>query len=230
MSLLEQLRTSPNRRYLENYVKIITKEEKAAALDARTAVMPDPLIETNRSLGAWSEDSRRTSNASRQGKLPPNLREAFRQESEPAPDRKSRTGSAADGLSRSSSLPHGSPMRATVPSCFGSGFLGKPCYINPLADKSLGPSSSVGVRLEKGPEYIPCRSYGSMGFMHWEGGRSYKSPACLAREERQRSEGLSAGEPAVGAPLLEPPKPPPWGFGAAPARIRNHHCDFYWGC
>lgn len=222
MSIPEQLRSTPTLRYSRNYDRVIWKEISAKIYADHVAVAPDPLLETQRSLGAWSSlDSQRTSRGGDDNSAPASQR------------RRPATGSLMfDALSRSASLPANGPQRAEVPAAFGSGFLGKPNYIDPLADKSLRPRPDPGIRIAAGPDYIPCHSTGRMGIMTWEQGRSHKSAACIEREMRASSRGPAATsgveEPGLATlcPILSPPKLPPNGFGAKPERVQRKHIHF----
>jgi len=221
MSLTE-LRSLPPDRCARNYNRFIWKEAASREHASRLAAAPDPLLETQRSLGLWSQDSQRSS------------RLRSDDDSALASQR-----SSAHVLSRSASLPVGGPQVAEVPATFGSGFLGKPCYFDPLADKSLAPKPQPGLRITAGADYVPCRSTGSMGVMVWDQGRSHKTAARLQREQRASSRGpdsplnMDASDMSMpsmgGLPVLNPPTPPPLGFGGLPARIRNQRSDHYCG-
>eukprot|EP00427_Karlodinium_veneficum_P018893 CAMPEP_0169127484 /NCGR_PEP_ID=MMETSP1015-20121227/36030_1 /TAXON_ID=342587 /ORGANISM="Karlodinium micrum, Strain CCMP2283" /LENGTH=223 /DNA_ID=CAMNT_0009191265 /DNA_START=1 /DNA_END=672 /DNA_ORIENTATION=- len=204
MSLLESFRTIPPERIGRNFNRLVWKETAARNHAEQMALAPDPLFETMRSLGAWSKDGQRTSRSDAEG-----MPQASQRIQRPA------TGSGdVLSLMRSSSLPASGPQRAQVPASFGSGSLGKPNYFDPLADPNLFPKPTPGTRLALGPDYMPCVSGGSMGVMLWPDGRSHKSEAALKRASagpRPRAE-----TPTVAAAILEPPKPPPDGFGGRP--------------
>jgi len=234
---LGELRSAPPERFLKNYSRVIWKETAARERAAQVAAAPDPFADTQRSLRQWSQETtgQDSQRSSRSG-----------ESASGSQRRRPLTGSGIpDALSRSASLPSGHPMKAEVPATFGSGFLGKPCYFDPMADKSLFPKPEPGARLDAGPAYIPCRSAGNTGIMMWESGRSHKTASALERLERQRTAKFastigSAGATSLaassemqmpgGQPILTPPKAPPWGFGAPSARVRAGHVDFYWGC
>lgn len=156
-------------------------------------------------------------------------------------ERSSETG-PFDLTSSTSSLPQGHWMKGEIgPIGKGSGLLGKPNYFDPNIDKELYPRPSPGQRLDVGHDYNPCQSAGRMGVMVWEKGRSHKTAAQVQREQRMNASRSLAGSSTIGAcdekpglsagtPILTPPKPPPWGFGGVPARVRAAHVDFYWGC
>lgn len=236
---LGELRTAQPDRFRRNYQRVVWKESEARENARLQALQPDPRMDTVRSFGAWSQDSQRSSRHSDTD----SAREARRR---PV------TG---DALLRSHSMGFavGGPQRAEVPATFGSGFLGKPCYFDPTADKSLHPKPEPGLRLPCGSDYVPCKAAGNSGIMIWEKGRSHKTAAALQRAQRASSTMGSVGREAdgstspgaldattgsaaaappmsIGAPVLAPPKPPPWGFGGVPARVRAAHVDFYWGC
>merc|ERR1711865_1074620 len=141
-----------------------------------------------------------------------------------------------DSLTRSASLPLAGPQRAEIGPPPGTGFLGKPNYFDPRADKSLYPRPpDPGMRLSGGTDhYVPCKTTGAMGVMAWDQGRSHKTEEQVKRELRKlksRSATPLALDVNVGGmPIMTPPKEPPWGFGGAPARVRAAHVDFYWGC